>query len=114
SVLSNSVLPVLYGLLGAMAYVLRRFHDRLAGSLLTARDQRANIIRLALGSLIGASIGLFFNSSAVTPQTTGVLGLAVNLSASALAFLAGYGVEAVFRTLDALISSVFKVSEIET
>ncbi len=114
SVLSNSVMPVLYGVLGAMAYVMRRFHDRLAGSLLTPRDQRANIIRLALGALIGASIGLFFNSGAGTSQASGVLGLAVNLSASALAFLAGYGVEAVFRTLDALMSSVFKIGDGDT
>lgn len=111
TVLTNSVMPVLYGLLGSMAYVLRRFHDRMADSLLTPRDQRANRIRLALGALIGACIGLFFNSSTATSQAAGVLGLAVNLSASALAFLAGYGVEGVFRTLDALISRLFKISD---
>ena len=111
TVLTNSVMPVLYGLLGSMAYVLRRFHDRMAGSLLTPRDQRANRIRLALGALIGACIGLFFNSSTATSQAAGVLQLAVNLSASALAFLAGYGVEGVLRTLDALISSLFKITD---
>jgi hypothetical protein len=33
------------------------------------------------------------------------------LSASAIAFLAGYGVEAVFKTLDALLNHVFVLNQ---
>ena len=36
---------------------------------------------------------------------------AVTLSASAIAFLAGYGVEAVFRTLDTLLAHIFRLGE---
>ncbi|CAH2601232.1 conserved membrane protein of unknown function [Rhodovastum atsumiense] len=114
SVLGNYILPILYGFLGSAAFVLRRFEDRLGRSLLTPRVRRCNNIRLALGALSGACIGLFSASSAAASQERGFLGLAVTLSASALAFLAGYSVEAVFRTLDALMNHVFRVNEVES
>jgi hypothetical protein len=106
-VLGNYILPVLYGTLGAMGSMLRQFNRRLAERLLTPRDRRAAHIRVMLGIMTGACIGLFFNSSAGPAQATGLGGAAVTLSASAVAFLAGYGVEAVFRTLDGLINHLF-------
>lgn len=110
-VIGNYILPVLYGALGAMGSMLRQFNRRLAERLLTPRDRRAAHIRVMLGVMTGACIGLFFNSSAGLAQATGIGGAAVTLSASAIAFLAGYGVEAVFRTLDALISQIFRLGE---
>jgi hypothetical protein len=107
-VLGNYLLPVLYGALGAMGSMLRQFNRRLAERLLTPRDRRAAHIRVILGIVTGACIGLFFNSSAGPAQATGIGGAAVTLSASALAFLAGYGVEAVFRLMDAIISHLFR------
>jgi hypothetical protein len=106
-VLGNYILPVLYGTLGAMGSMLRQFNRRLAERLLTPRDRRAAHIRVMLGIMTGACIGLFFNSSAGPAQATGLGGAAVTLSASAVAFLAGYGVEAVFRALDGLINHLF-------
>jgi hypothetical protein len=106
-VIGNYLLPVLYGALGSMGSMLRQFNRRLAERLLTPRDRRAAHIRVMLGVMTGACIGLFFNSSAGAAQATGLGGAAVTLSASAIAFLAGYGVEPVFRTLDALISHFF-------
>lgn len=110
-VIGNYILPVLYGALGAMGSMLRQYNRRLAERLLTTRDRRAAHIRVMLGVLTGACIGLFFNSSAGPAQATGLGGAAVTLSASAIAFLAGYGVEVVFRTLDTLLSHVFRLSE---
>ncbi len=98
--LGNYVMPILYGLLGSIAYVLRRHYDRLAAHLLSSRDVRANRIRLMLGVLIGGCVGLIFSGSS-TAQSTGILGAAATLSTSAIAFLAGYGVEGVFKMLDA-------------
>jgi hypothetical protein len=109
AVVSNYIMPVLYGLLGSMAFVLRRHYDRLAAQLLLPRDRRANSIRLALGVVIGGCIGLIYSGSSVA-QTTGLLGAAATLSTAAIAFLAGYGVEGVFNALDALITQVFRVS----
>lgn len=109
TVLGNYILPIAYGYLGSLAFVLRRFHDRMAESRLSPRDLRANYIRLRLGALIGGCIGLVYSGSNVV-QTTGTLGLAVTLSTSATAFLAGYGVEAVFKSLDWLISQVFGIN----
>jgi hypothetical protein len=109
AVVSNYIMPVLYGLLGSMAFVLRRHYDRLAAQLLLPRDRRANSIRLALGVVIGGCIGLIYSGSSAA-QTTGLLGAAATLSTAAIAFLAGYGVEGVFNALDALITQVFRVS----
>jgi hypothetical protein len=106
TVLGNYVMPILYGYLGSLAFVLRRFHDRLTAHLLSPRDLRANAIRLRLGALIGGCIGLVYSGSGAA-QTQGMLGLAVTLSTSAIAFLAGYGVEGVFRSFDALLTQVF-------
>ena len=110
-VTGNYLLPALYGILGSMAFVLRRFHNKLGSFLLTPRDRSANEIRWVLGALIGSSIGLVYSSSAAA-QATGILGAAATLSTSALAFLAGYGVEGVFKALDALIVHVFRVDGI--
>jgi hypothetical protein len=109
AVLGNYIMPILYGLLGSIAFVLRRYYDRLAGQLLSPRDQRANTIRVALGVLIGGCIGLVYSGSAAA-QTTGILGAAITLSTASIAFLAGYGVEGVFKMLDALINQVFRVN----
>ena len=109
AVLGNYVMPILYALLGSMAFVLRRHGDRLSAQLLTPRDRPANQIRLLLGVVIGGCIGLFYSGSPVS-QTTGLLGVATTLSAAALAFLAGYGVEATFKTLDALIAHIFRIN----
>ena len=109
AVLGNYVMPILYGLLGSMAFLLRRHGDRLSAQLLSPRDRPANHIRLLLGVVIGGCIGLFYSGSSVS-QTPGILGIVTTLSASAVAFLAGYGVEATFKTLDALLAHIFRVN----
>jgi hypothetical protein len=109
TVLGNYIMPILYGLLGSAAFVLRRHYDRLAENVLSPRDLRANSIRLGLGVLMGGCIGLVYSGSAAA-QTTGILGAAATLSTAAIAFLAGYGVEGVFKALDGLISQVFRVN----
>jgi hypothetical protein len=110
-IIGNYLLPVLYGWLGALGFVLRRLNRQLADCLLTPRDIRANSIRIVLGTVTGACIGLFVNSSTGAATLTGVGGAAVTLSASGIAFLAGYGVEGVFKMLDTLINKVFTNSD---
>jgi site-specific DNA recombinase len=92
-VVSGYVLPVLLGLLGSMTYVLRRYLRCIGDRLLTPLDLREYILRVVLGAVFGVTIGFFTNA---IPSQLGALG------APGLAFLAGYGVEVVFRMLDGL------------
>lgn len=109
TVLGNYVAPIVYGLLGAMAFVLRRHADRLASQVLSQHDLRDNHIRLALGIVIGGCIGLVYSGSSAS-QTTGLLGAVASLSTAAIAFIAGYGVEGAFKALDTAIAHVFSIN----
>ena len=95
NVVSGYVLPVLMGLLGSMTYVLRRYLRSVEDRLLTPRDLRDYIVRLVLGTVFGVAIGFFTSTSSNANPVT-------SLGAPALAFLAGYSVETIFRMLDGL------------
>jgi hypothetical protein len=113
AVLGNYILPMLYGCLGSMTFVLRRYYLRLGRSRLKPGDHSIYVTRIVLGVVVGACVGLFFTGSASDAQASGVLSQAIALSASAYAFLAGYAVDPVFRTLDALTLRVFGVSALD-
>jgi hypothetical protein len=96
---SGYALPVLMGLLGSMTYVLRRYLRSVSARLLTPSDLREYIVRLVLGTVFGVAIGFFTSGNA----SAGAIAVPISsLGAPALAFLAGYGVEPVFRMLDGL------------
>ena len=109
TVLGGSVLPICYGFLGAGAAMARQLSSKMRESQLSPRDMTLAKIQLALGAVIGACIGLF----AAPPGASGGGGLlaAVPLSASALCFIAGFGVEGVFQALEGLITRVFGTGE---
>jgi hypothetical protein len=110
NILGAAVLPVLYGILGAGAAVLRGIARKIKSSQLAPRDQYLSLQQLALGAVMGACISLFVSQPANASQATpGLLG-AVALSSSALSFVAGFGVEAVFSALEAFIGRIFLVS----
>jgi hypothetical protein len=112
-VLGNYVLPVVFSLLGAIAYVMVDFFTKVRGSLLAPRDLSLAWVRLVLGLVVGACIGLLYSSatpSAQPPTTTpnvSALVSALSLSASGVAFLAGFGVEGVFSMLESVVRRVF-------
>jgi hypothetical protein len=101
NVVKGYVLPVLMGLLGSMTYVLRRYLRSVGDRLLTPRDLREYVVRLVLGTVFGVAIG-FFTSASGNASEQVIANPVSSLGAPALAFLAGYGVEAVFRLLDGL------------
>jgi hypothetical protein len=102
-VFSTAVLPLFYGVLGAGAAVVRDIWREMRDSLLSPRDSSLSWGKLALGAVIGVSIGLF-----ISPQsTTGY----VPLTPSALSFVAGFGVEGVFVMLETLIRRVFNIQQ---
>jgi hypothetical protein len=109
TVLGNYLMPVLYGLIGSITFVLRNYYNRLAAYVLWPRDLRINFIRLWLGVLIGGCIGLVTSSNAA--QANGILEEATTMYTSAFALLGGYSVDGLFRALDAVITQVFRVSE---
>lgn len=108
-ILASNILPIFYGLLGAGAAVVRSVSHRMRDSLLAPRDIWLAYVQLALGAVIGACIGLFVNSEGDAATTQGGLLGSVPLSASALCFIAGFGVEGVFQGLESLIRRVFNL-----
>ncbi|HEX2763508.1 MAG TPA: hypothetical protein VHM92_06640 [Allosphingosinicella sp.] len=109
-VLAGTILPIFYGLLGSAAAVVRSISAKLRDSTLMPRDLSLAFIQLALGAVIGACVGLFVTSDADAGSSQGLLG-AVHLSAPALCFVAGFGVEGVFLALESLLRRVFNVEQ---
>jgi hypothetical protein len=108
-VLASNILPIFYGLLGAGAAIVRQVSAKMRDSVLTPRDILLAYVQLALGAVIGACIGLFVNSDGAAASAQGGLLASVPLSASALCFVAGFGVEGVFQALESLIRRVFNL-----
>jgi hypothetical protein len=112
-VLGNYVLPVVFSLLGAIAYVMVDYFTKVRTSLLAPRDLSLAWIRLVLGLVVGACIGLLYSSGApvaqapTTTPSVGALASALSLTASGIAFLAGFGVEGVFSMLESVVRRVF-------
>jgi len=107
AVLGNYVLPMMYGLLGAAAAAMMNVNQKIRSSRLSPRDRRMSQVQLVLGIITGACIGLFLTPSGVGSSTVPLSGGGVALSASALSFLAGFGVEGVFKMLQNILVTVF-------
>ena len=108
ALLATAVLPVLYGVLGAIAAVVRSLSRKIKSSVLSPRDIQLTLQQLALGAVIGTCISLFIADPDTGAEAT-LLG-PVTLSTSAISFVAGFGVETVFLALEALISRIFNVA----
>jgi hypothetical protein len=97
AILSQYVLPLLYGLLGALAYILRTLSREIQNVTFTRGSEIRYSLRWPLGMLGGVTVGLFFDPADLT-------GFAA-ITPLGLAFLAGYGVELLFTGLDRLVSA---------
>ncbi len=96
--LATYVLPALYGLLGASAFVLRQLSADI-GNLRFANDLRVRYtLRLNIGLLAGLAVGWFISPG----QDASVV---ANLSPLALAFVAGYGSDLLFAVLDRIVNA---------
>ena len=112
-VVINSILPFLYGILGAGASVMRYLRMKTRESLLLPRDFSLVLNQLVLGATIGACIGLFAAQSGDGATGAGTSGIitGTGLTGSALSFLAGFGVEGVFAALESLVRRVFNLPD---
>ncbi len=97
SFVGGFLLPVLYGMLGAIAFVLRRLSDdnltREAGRQLRNRYS----LRVPIGALSGLAAGWLLQPSAGS--------VTASLSPFALAFVAGYGSDLVFAAMDRIVAA---------
>ncbi len=93
---ATGILPVLYALLGAGAYVLRRLESQLRSQTFVKETYSPRFITAAIA---GAVVGLFN------------FGQGVSVSPLAIAFLAGYAVDVFFSFLERLIQTLSKAGE---
>ncbi len=94
---SSCILPVLYALLGAFAYILRTYQQQVRTR--TYVPSHADSARFVIAAIGGAVVGLFSNFSG---------GQTVKISPLALAFLVGYAVDVFYTFLENLIESFTK------
>jgi hypothetical protein len=91
-IIGSFVLPILFGALGAVAYIVRSISDQIRNATFSSTSPIRHFMRVVLGVMAGVVVGLF-----------GGLSNQLTLSPLAIAFLAGYGTEALFSMFDALI-----------
>jgi len=95
AVLSKSVLPFAYGLLGAIASVVRSLSVSVNDVTYVPSYRLLYWLRVPLGALAGATVGLLFEAQSLATVT--------GLTTLGLAFGVGYAVEVFFAALDGLI-----------
>lgn len=72
--MSNYLLPILFGLIGTMTALVRGIQDKVTESILSPRDRALSLIRLPLGMVAGVCVGLFFDPTTIAAQTGGNIG----------------------------------------
>ncbi|MDQ6975667.1 MAG: hypothetical protein Q9M22_03780 [Mariprofundaceae bacterium] len=97
------ILPLLYGMLGAFAYVLRHISFSIRNRTYTHQTLSDYLLRVTMGCISGFVIAWFIVSPAAENdgQTTNMM---VSLSPFAIAFIAGYSIELLFSLMDKIIS----------
>jgi hypothetical protein len=91
-VIGAYILAILFGTIGAVAYIIRTISEQIRTTFSTSSPIR-HIMRAALGATAGLVVGLFSDLSSK-----------FSLQPLAVAFLAGYGVEALFSMFDGFIA----------
>jgi hypothetical protein len=92
-VIGAYILPILFGTIGAVAYIIRTISEQIRTSTFSTSSPIRHIMRAALGAMAGLVVGLFSD-----------LSTKFSLQPLAVAFLAGYGVEALFSMFDGFIA----------
>jgi hypothetical protein len=105
-VLQQYVLPLLYGWLGSMAYVLRTLGQQARARLYSMEDQIGYGLRTWLGIVSGLAIGWFFRSD--KGDTVATVG---SISGLSLAFVAGYSVDLLFTAMDRIVAAFSSAPE---
>jgi hypothetical protein len=88
--IKSTILPLLLGMTGACAYVVRLMSEQIRTSSFSSTSSIRHFVRITLGALAGFAVGF-----------GGIVGDA-SLTTGALSFLAGYAIEPVFATFDSI------------
>lgn len=101
-VVNMYLLPLLYGMMGACAYVLREISKEVQNMTYSSDDSVNYNLRIQLGALSGLIVGWF-----LIPASGAVEGIfsVYNLGPFALSFLSGYSIELVFSAMDRFIAA---------
>jgi hypothetical protein len=100
---TSCVLPMLYALLGASAFLIRSFSEQRRKRTFTRHGQRP--ARLLIAAICGLVIGLFGNFGD---------GHTVGLSPLAVAFMVGYAVDLFFLYIDGLLRALARRPSADT
>lgn len=100
------LLPILYGLLGAITYVLRTLSNQIKNLSYTSTSNIGYRLRMILGALAGLAIMWFIKPTEQPAEFKAF----TTLSPFAISFLAGYGVELLFSAMDRIISAFTSTS----
>ena len=112
--ISEFILPLLYGLLGACAYILRDLRSSISSVTFSKSSMINYNLRLLMGPLVGIAVGLFFGTPAVNfisggdelkNTATSVTTSITSVGTVGFAFLAGYSVEVLFSALETLVNA---------
>jgi hypothetical protein len=103
------ILPILYGALGASAYIVRSLATEIRDQTYSRASNVTYQLRFYLGAVAGLSIA-WFTSDVKSSETAGIL---QSLSPLALAFLAGYSVELLFSLLDRIVLAFSNVEPVK-
>lgn len=111
--IAEYILPILYGLIGACFYILRQLPKEIESLTFSMNSYIDYSLRMAQGPLAGMMVSYFFSTSQNTegvpitssPQIQTLDASISSLSPLAVAFLAGYSVEFIFRFIDKILSS---------
>jgi hypothetical protein len=97
---SACLLPMVYAMLGACAYLIRMFERQIEKRTFTGKEKMA--ARLLVAAIGGLVVGLFGNFGS---------GHGISLPPLAIAFLVGYGVDVFFRFLEGLLQTFSRSSQ---
>jgi len=103
-VLGFYILPLFYGLLGALAFVLRDLAITTRKIIFTKDANINHTLRIMLGTIAGLAVGVFWGEISEQNNLIGVKTLGPLLAA----FIAGFTVEYVFALIETAMRSFFE------
>jgi hypothetical protein len=105
--LQQFILPLLYGWIGAIAYILRSLSEQIRLWIYRKENTVLCDLRMLLGMVAGLAIGWFFKPSGTEVNGVGLV------SPFALAFVAGYSVDLLFTVMDRVVATFSKAVPME-
>jgi hypothetical protein len=106
TVFTSFILPMMFGLLGALIGGFRAIALAVSDNELAPRDLVRMHLGIPIGLVAGVAVALFLSPSTIPVQGSGTVSGELTLTASGLGFLAGYAAERFFRFIDTVSNVV--------